>query len=170
MKRIPLLLTAMLLSGTAFAQTATPPPERRMDPEQMHGAWRERAEHKFNEADSNHDGSLSQSEWQSARLRESNEMFQKMDANRDGKISRTELQQGRGERMRGRGDRGGRMKALDTDGDQQLSRAEIGDKLPRLAADFDRLDSNRDGKLSREEIHAGREMDRRDDDAPRPVD
>jgi Ca2+-binding EF-hand superfamily protein len=175
MKRLPLLLTAMLLSGAAFAQTATPPPERRMDPEQMHGPWRERAEHKFNEADSNHDGNLSQSEWQSARLRESNEMFQKFDSNRDGKLSRTEMQQGRGERMHGRGDRGGRMKALDTDGDQQLSRAEIGDKLPRLAANFDRLDANRDGKLSRDEIRAGRDRDDgdrygRDGDAANPVD
>jgi Ca2+-binding EF-hand superfamily protein len=170
MKRLPLLLTAMLLSGTAFAQTATPPTERRMDPEQMHGAWREHAEQKFNDADSNHDGNLSQSEWQSARLRESNQMFQKLDANRDGKLSRAELQQARGERMHGRGDHGGRMKALDTDGDQQLSRAEIGDKLPRMAADFDRLDSNRDGKLSRDEIFAGRHLDRRDGDAPNPVD
>ena len=74
-------------------------------------------------------------------------MFQKLDSDRNGKISRTEMQQGRGGHMRDRGDRGGRMKALDTDGDQQLSRAEIGDKLPRLAASFDRLDANRDGKL-----------------------
>ena len=32
----------------------------------------------------------------------------------------------------------------------------IGSEMPRLAADFDRLDANRDGKLSREEIRAGR--------------
>jgi hypothetical protein len=147
MKRLPLLLTAMLLSGTAFAQTATPPPERRMDPDQMHEQWRARAEQKFNEADSNHDGNISQSEWQSARLRESNEMFQKLDSDRNGKISRTEMQQGRGGHMHGRGDRGGRMKELDTDGDKQLSRAEIGDKLPRLTANFDRLDTNRDGNI-----------------------
>ena len=62
------------------------------------------------------------------------------------------------------GRRGGamreRLRALDTDGDQQLSRAELGDKHAKLVADFDRFDSNRDGKLSREEMRAGREARR----------
>jgi len=158
MKRIPLLLTALLVSGASFAQSAAPPPPQDGGGrERMRDHMRERAEQKFNAADSNHDGNISQSEWQSAQLREANEHFQKLDANRDGKISRTEMDQARESRMGQRGERGGqRMKALDTDGDQMLSKAEIGDKMPKLAADFDRLDTNRDGKLSRDEIRAGR--------------
>jgi hypothetical protein len=76
-------------------------------------------------------------------------------------LTRTEIEQARSDRMGKRhGDRiqhRERIRALDADGDQQLSRAEIGNEMPRLAADFDRLDANRDGKLSREEIRAGRE-------------
>ena len=155
MNRIPLLLAGLLASTCVLAQGAAPPPA-----DGARQRWHESAEAKFTEADSNHDGNISQSEWQSARLREAKESFQRIDLNRDGKLSRTEMDQARSQRMAGRRDRMGerreRLRAIDTDGDQQLSRAEIGDNLPRLAADFDRLDANRDGKLSREEIRAGR--------------
>jgi len=157
MKRLPLLLSTLLVSGTVLAQTAAPPPPD-AGRDRMRDHMRERAEQKFNEADSNHDGNISQSEWQSASLREAKEHFTRLDANRDGKVSRAEMDQARSEHMGRHGERGGRMRALDTDGDQQLSRAEIGDKMPKLAADFDRLDGNRDGKLSRDEIRAGREQ------------
>jgi hypothetical protein len=168
MNRIPVLLSVLLVSGTVLAQTAAPPPPQDGGRER----WRERADQKFGEADSNHDGNISQSEWQSARLREANEKFQKLDANRDGKLSRTEMDQARSERMGEHGRGGGRerLRALDTDGDQQLSRAELGDKMPRLTADFDRLDTNHDGKLSRDEIRAGRpqgEHGPRDDEQSR---
>ena len=158
MKRIPLLIAGLLATSAVLAQSAAPPPQDGARGER----WKQRADTKFEEADSNHDGNISQSEWQSARLREASEHFQRMDANRDGKLSRTELDQARSERMGKRqSDRAGhreRIRALDKDGDQQLSRAEIGNEMPRLAADFDRLDANRDGKLSREEIRAGRPM------------
>ena len=55
-----------------------------------------------------------------------------------------------------------KLREMDTDGDRQLSRAELGQRMPRLAQDFDRLDANADGKLSREEIRAGREQRRQD--------
>jgi Ca2+-binding EF-hand superfamily protein len=170
MKRLPLLLSTLLVSGVVFAQSATPPPPQEGGRERMREHMRERAEQKFGEADSNHDGNISQSEWQSARLREANEQFQKFDANRDGKISRAEMEQARDQRMAERGQRGGhgeRFKAMDSDGDQQLSKAEIGDNMPRLAADFDRLDANHDGKLSRDEIRAGRGSRHDGDDASR---
>jgi Ca2+-binding EF-hand superfamily protein len=158
MNRSALLLAGLLASPTALAQTAAAPPKDGARP-RMHDF----AGAKFTEADSNHDGNISQSEWQSARLREANEAFQRIDANRDGKLSRTEMEQARGQR-REHGERfreqRERMRSLDTDGDQQLSRAEIGDQMPRLAANFDNLDSNRDGKLSRDEIRAGREANR----------
>ena len=54
---------------------------------------------------------------------------------------------------------GGRMmRHMDTDGDGQISRAEMTAAHERRMAAFDRADSNRDGKLSREEMRAmGRE-------------
>ena len=155
MNRIALLLTGLLASTCVLAQTAAPPPA-----DGARQRWQDFAEQKFTDADSNHDGNISQSEWQSARLREAKEGFQRMDLNRDGKLSRAEMEQAQSQRMDARRDRmrdrGERLRGLDADGDRQLSRAEIGDKLPRLAADFDRLDGNRDGKLSRDEIRAGR--------------
>ena len=135
MNRSALLFAGLLASTTALAQTAAAPPPKDGERPRM----QDFVAAKFSEADSNHDGNLSQSEWQSARLREANDAFQRM---------------ARGERFREQRER---LRGLDTDGDQQLSRAEIGDQAPRLAADFDNLDSNRDGKLSRDEIHAGRE-------------
>jgi hypothetical protein len=42
-----------------------------------------------------------------------------------------------------------KLRELDRDGDQALSRAGIGDQLPRLGENFDLLDSDRDGKLAR---------------------
>jgi Ca2+-binding EF-hand superfamily protein len=159
MKRVSLLIIGLLASATVLAQTAAPSPQ-----DGGRERWKERADAKFGEADSNHDGNISQSEWQSASLRAAKEHFQKLDANRDGKLTRAEMDAGRSERMagrmHGREERRERLQALDKDGDQQLSRSEIGDSMPRLSADFDRLDSNRDGKLSREEIRAGREQHR----------
>jgi hypothetical protein len=159
MKRSILLISGLLATGIVLAQTATPPPQGDHG-ERMRNRMQERLDAKFQESDSNHDGTITQAEWQSARLREANEHFQKMDGNRDGKLTRTEVDAARDQRMQGRehkrGERGARLRALDKDGDQQLSRAEIGNDMPRLAADFDRLDGNRDGKLSRDEIRAGR--------------
>jgi Ca2+-binding EF-hand superfamily protein len=121
----------------------------------------QRADQAFEGADNNHDGRLSQSEWQSAQLRKATEKFRKMDGNRDGSLSREEMRAARDQR---RGRHGGgmreKLRELDANGDRQLSRAELGQRMPRLAQDFERLDANADGKLSREELRAGRERRR----------
>ena len=160
MKRSLLFISGLLATGIVLAQTATTPAPQDDHGDRMRNRMQERMDAKFGESDSNHDGKISKSEWQAARLREANEHFQRLDTNRDGKLTRTEVDAARDQRMAGhdrkRGERGERMRALDKDGDQQLSRAEIGNEMPRLAADFDRLDANRDGKLSRDEIRAGR--------------
>lgn len=46
-----------------------------------------------------------------------------------------------------------RFAQADTNGDGQLSRAEVQAALPRQADDFDKADANHDGQLSREELH-----------------
>ena len=160
MNRKHICFAASLLalgSTLALAAASGEPGEQR----RQHG--QEGAEARFADADNNHDGRISQSEWQSARLREANEKFRKLDANGDGSLSQQELQAARAQR---RARHGGAMREklreMDTDGDRQLSRAELGQSMPRLAQDFDRLDANADGKLSREEIRAGREQHRGD--------
>ena len=76
-----------------------------------------------------------------------------------GKLTREEMaaaHEQRGQRM---GDRRERMRELDKDGDQMLSRAEV-ESMPKLAQNFDSIDVNRDGKLCREEMRAAREQRR----------
>jgi Ca2+-binding EF-hand superfamily protein len=168
MNHKPLILSACLLATGAVLAQAVPADDRHEGRQEQR---RERAEAQFAESDSNHDGRIGKSEWQAARLREANARFAEIDLNRDGNLSKEEMQQARPRHM-GEGHGGGmhgKLRAMDTDGDQQFSRAEIGDKLPRLAADFDRIDANRDGKLSREEIRASRPArdDAQRDDAQR---
>jgi Ca2+-binding EF-hand superfamily protein len=56
-----------------------------------------------------------------------------------------------------------RLKAIDTNGDGKISRAEADAKAPRLASHFDKLDTNKDGFLSREELaaHAAHQGERK---------
>jgi Ca2+-binding EF-hand superfamily protein len=150
MKNSTLLLASLLAStaAVAFAKTATEPGA------QGERQRQERVEAVFSETDSNHDGRVSQSEWQAAQLRKSQEKFQQLDLDRNGNLSREEIESARGRHHGGRGGMRERLRGLDADGDEQLSRAEIGDQAPKLAQDFDRIDANRDGKLSQEEMRA----------------
>jgi len=50
--------------------------------------------------------------------------------------------------------RGSRLARADSNGDGLLSRAEVERGVPRLARDFDAIDSNHDGQLSPQEIRA----------------
>jgi len=150
MKGFSFLLASACALGTSLALAAAGEPRG------------PRAGAAFDDADGNHDGRLSQSEWQSARLRDAAERFRRFDVNRDGALSREELQAAHEQRRARRGGMREKMRALDADGDRQLSRAEVSGKMPRLEARFDSLDANRDGKLSREEMRAGREAQRGD--------
>lgn len=51
-----------------------------------------------------------------------------------------------------------RFKKADSDGNGTLSRAEAGQGMPMLAKNFDRVDVNKDGQLSRDEIAAARKQ------------
>jgi hypothetical protein len=52
---------------------------------------------------------------------------------------------------------GGRLMAADKDGDGAISKAEAdGAGMKRLSANFDKIDANKDGKITREEMRAYR--------------
>ena len=53
-----------------------------------------------------------------------------------------------------KGERGSHFKKADTDGNGTLSRAEAEKGMPGLAKNFDQIDTNKDGQLSRDELKA----------------
>jgi len=55
-----------------------------------------------------------------------------------------------------KGERGSHFNKADADGNGTLSRAEVAKSLPPLAKKFDRIDANKDGQLSRDEMNAGK--------------
>lgn len=118
----------------------------------------ERGAEAFAQADSNRDGRLSQAEFERARTQRLAEQFQKLDGNHDGSLTQDEIRQGHEMRSARRHEMMAmrdKLRALDANGDHELSRAEIGDKAPKLAEHFNDFDLNRDGRLSRDEIRAG---------------
>jgi Ca2+-binding EF-hand superfamily protein len=164
--KIRCLITALLFaSAPAFAQA----PDGDRGGEQRRAEREAQSEARFKAADRNNDGKLTAQEMEAARAARRAERFAKMDRNRDGGLDREELraahEERRAERTGRRHERRegmrermhARLQALDTDHDQAISRAELGDSHPRLAERFDTIDANRDGKLTREEMQAARQ-------------
>lgn len=160
MKKLIALAIGLLAASIATAEQASP-----RKGEGRNGADRAAA---FAASDTNRDGRLTIAEYQAARSQKLAEKFAKMDANRDGALTQDEMREAVREHRHMRSARkhqGMAMReqarALDTNQDRALSRAEIGDKLPRLAENFDAIDLDNDGKLSRDEMRAGREAMRK---------
>jgi Ca2+-binding EF-hand superfamily protein len=105
--------------------------------------------------DADKDGFVTREEAQSHPMLSA--QFDAADTNKDGKLDRAEMDAHRqamhGE-MRAHGEE--RWKAADTDGDAAISRDEAKVAMPRLAAEFDKVDANADGKVTREEMRAVR--------------
>jgi Ca2+-binding EF-hand superfamily protein len=171
MKRSLIFLALALSAGLALAETATV--SGKHDGE--HGDRHAKAEARFNEVDSNHDGKLSFAEMQAAEQQRLKERFDRLDADHDGGVSLAEMRQAhehRGDMREHRHEHWQEMheklQALDTNHDQALTKQEIGDAFPRLTENFDRLDANHDGKLTREEMHAMHRMHHDDDQQMAP--
>lgn len=113
-----------------------------------HGRGGHRGMH-MERADANNDGNITRDEF----LAGPTQMFARMDANSDGVISANERPQ-RGERGE-RGQRGDRPERprLDSDNNGQISQAEF---AAMNVARFERIDANHDGRVTRDEVEAGR--------------
>lgn len=134
MKSSKLIFSILTVLGTsvafnAFAQTP---------PATMKG-------HGFAVLDKNGDGVISRDEV--AAKPKLAKMFDKLDTNKDGVLSKDEIKAGK-EKMHDR-----HMAKIDTDRDGKISRAEAASH-PKLAENFDRIDINGDGYLSKDELKA----------------
>ncbi len=76
--------------------------------------------------------------------------FDAIDANKDGFITRDEMKAAHAKVA------SARLKAIDTDGDGRISRAEANAKAPHVARNFDAMDTNKDGYLSKDEMAAAK--------------
>ena len=107
-------------------------------------------------ADKDGDGRVSRAEAEAAATERTNEWFDKLDLNKDGYVTQEETRQARETRR-------GEMKAMfdehfktaDTNGDGSLSLDEVQAGMPRLADRFSKLDKDKNGLLSREELQRG---------------
>ncbi len=102
----------------------------------------------FDRFDTDKDGRISKDEMRAG----TDKVFAETDTNKDGFISKEEME-AHHKAMRDKMQE--RWKAADTDGDGALSKTEVdAAKMTHLSRDFDKLDKNKDGKLSPDEIRA----------------
>jgi Ca2+-binding EF-hand superfamily protein len=114
----------------------------------------------FERWDTNSDGVVTRDEVEREAAERAARMFDSLDADRNGTLTKNELEQAHEKKrsaMRERGEE--RFKAADKDGDGKLSKDETGEALPHVGKNFEKLDANKDGFLSAEELrsaHKGR--------------
>ena len=80
--------------------------------------------------------------------------FDVMDANKDGKLSNDELRAAK-EQHKGAGGKGQGFAKADANGDGFIDKTEAAG-MPRLAQRFDQLDTDKDARLSAQEMQAAR--------------
>lgn len=139
-------------SLTAFASAilsisiaqAAPDHHGSMHDQPMHGQIEHRM---FREVDTNNDGAISRKEFNAYQAKH----FKKMDANRDGKITQAEMEAGHNKRQSsGATHLDQRFLAADADHNGGLDRTEA-EKMPMLSVYFKEVDTNNDGKVTRQE-------------------
>jgi hypothetical protein len=107
-------------------------------------------------SDKDGDGRVSRAEATAAATERTNEWFDKLDLNKDGYVTQEETRQARETRrgeMREMFDE--HFKTADANSDGSLSLDEVQANMPRLAERFSKLDKDKNGLLSREELQRG---------------
>ncbi|MEO8002286.1 MAG: hypothetical protein ABI644_10460 [Arenimonas sp.] len=156
-KAIPLIALG-LMTVSLFATAQSQSSDRRAN-------MQARAQERFQTLDTNRDGKLSYAELQNNPKHR--ERFDKADLNHDGGLSQDELKQAHEQKKQERQQRRSQMREkmqagreklqrLDVNKDQALTRAEIGNEMPKLLENFDIIDGNNDGKITREEMRIAR--------------
>lgn len=144
MRNLTLALSAaaLTISGAAFAQAAPTQP-RAAKPDLTRAEAQTRAQAMFARMDGNGDGTLNEAD----RAVMQDRRFQQMDTDRNGALSRAEFEAMHAKR----GERGGRMaKRAGAPAQTEAQKAE------RKAEMFARLDTDRNGSVSRAELDAAR--------------
>lgn len=146
MKLSKIIFSMLTVLGAAaafnvFAQATPAAPTLSVGPMTAH------AGHGFAAMDKNGDGVINRDE-AAARPRMAKK-FDTLDANKDGALSKDEMKAAH-DKIKAR-----RMARNDTDRDGRISRAEAA-AHPRLAESFDRIDSNGDGFVTKDEMMAAR--------------
>lgn len=149
-KLIVSALTATLLAGFALASQAhegAAAPGRKARHEEMKAHMLER----LKAADTDGNGMISREE-ANARLPRLARHFDRIDTDQDGRITMQEFEAAMKGLHRRHHDA---MKHLDKDGDGLISHDEA-QAAPRLAKHFDEIDTNKNGFLSKDELVAAR--------------
>jgi len=116
----------------------------------VHAAPGADGQKKMQTIDNNRDGKISRDEADvHPRLAK---RFERIDTDKDGFITPQEMKAAQAKAS------AAKLKAIDTSGDRQLSRAEVDAKAPRLANNFVAIDTNKDGYLSQEEMVLARQQ------------
>lgn len=141
------VIASVFVSGAAFAQAASAPA-----PDAAHERA-DRMQKHFEQLDKNKDGAIDRQE--SAGHKFLSKEFDAIDTSKDGKLTKAELEAKRGamhDKRKAKFEE--RFKAADINGDGAIGKDEAA-KMPGLEKHFDRIDANKDGKLTREEMMTG---------------
>jgi Ca2+-binding EF-hand superfamily protein len=149
-------LPAVLLAddaSTPGSDAATTPPSSTAPAPAHHGR---RHGDLFKRWDTNGDGQITRDEAQAAAAAHALDRFDKLDLNKDGVVTRAEIQQARPAQRAGFKQKfEARFQAAEASGQGGLTKAEAAATFPRLARHFDRLDTDKDGILTLQEVEAG---------------
>ena len=142
--KILFVLIASIFSAGAVLAQSVPSPDRAA-----------KMQRHFAELDKNGDGTISRDE--AAAHKGLAKHFDAIDANKDGKLTKDEMQAYRATRHAEQAEKfDKKFKAADKDNDGALTKAEAeAAKLRHVVERFDQLDTNKDGKVTRDELRAG---------------
>ncbi len=141
--KISLIITALFAASAAYAQAPADAPK---------GERGARMQEHFKAADKDSDGKISRAE-ADASLPRVAKNFDALDANKDGFVTTDEMRAAHGKGKHG-DKMHAHMKSADKDGDGKFSREEATASMPRVAKDFDAIDTNKDGFVTRDEMRA----------------